>query len=286
MTPTSAEERLRKALVGEFKQSLAPTPADLLRHCENYAVELFDAAAGQVSESERTWVHLHKVALGITRYIFCFDGPWQRAVEYCMLAVLDHGPNPPSTQGDLNERTEGFLRRYLALPEQHQFQDAGPVLVQGRTSDDGDDGVKLEFLDVQHSVTGGLEATGCNGELFISYALSERVEYWTSCSPLPADRAETAIVDTCKSEITPDAAIGESTTANQPESMQEKATRRRAVIDPLLKSKGWTTYRWEQEAEVPSKVGARYRNGETNLRPGSRLKLSSVLGIGIDALPQ
>jgi hypothetical protein len=65
-----------------------------------------------------------------------------------------------------------------------------------------------------------------------------------------------------------------------------RSARRRAVIDPILKARGLSTYRWERDAKVASKVGARYLKGETSLRRDTRKKLAEAVGLQESELPQ
>jgi len=66
------------------------------------------------------------------------------------------------------------------------------------------------------------------------------------------------------------------------ESQHERERRRRNQVDPALKKKGWSVYRWEKEAGVSSKTGRRYIDGDT-LRLGvdTHKKLSESLGIDL-----
>lgn len=71
-----------------------------------------------------------------------------------------------------------------------------------------------------------------------------------------------------------------------PISSPERAEKRRAFVDPILRTKGWSVYRWEKEAGVTSKVGQRYYNGTTNkLRIEQRQKLAKALEIDSNQLP-
>jgi hypothetical protein len=62
------------------------------------------------------------------------------------------------------------------------------------------------------------------------------------------------------------------------ESEDDRATRRQSVMTPILKTLGWTPYRWEQEAGVGSKVANRYLSGKTRrLRSEPRIKLEQAM---------
>ena len=66
--------------------------------------------------------------------------------------------------------------------------------------------------------------------------------------------------------------------------MDEKtrAAWRKAIVGPRLEALGWSVYRWEKEAGVPSKLAQRYLDGKTKkLASSSRAKLSRALGIDL-----
>lgn len=66
------------------------------------------------------------------------------------------------------------------------------------------------------------------------------------------------------------------------EPQEDRANRRQHILEPALRGKGWTVYRWEKEAGVASKVGQRYYDGETErLSAESEMKLSEALGISL-----
>jgi hypothetical protein len=57
---------------------------------------------------------------------------------------------------------------------------------------------------------------------------------------------------------------------------------RRTIVEPRLAALGWSVYRWEKEAGVPSKLAQRYLDGKTvKLEADSRKKLSGALGIDL-----
>jgi len=148
----SAETELREAILSEFLKPELPAPVTLLRHCEPYAVRMFDGWAGQRfdmlgQEEDSSNEYVSYVTNLLKKLPDWFFGcsyippgptlatagvpnpgcPWGRCVEYAMLARVDHGSDSTSTE-------EEIFGRYLRI----------------------------------------------NGHLFLSYALQTRADVWLS----------------------------------------------------------------------------------------------------------
>lgn len=62
-------------------------------------------------------------------------------------------------------------------------------------------------------------------------------------------------------------------------------SRRRSVVDPLLKAKGLSIHDWAQRAIVDHHTAANYLKGKTNPYPDTRKKLANALGLSPNDLP-
>jgi hypothetical protein len=151
----SAETELREAILSEFLKAELPAPIALLRHCEQYAVRMFDVWAeqsfGMLGQRDYGSSEYHSYLRNLRKmlpnwFFGCSyippgptlvtasapdpGSPWGRCVEYAMLARVDHGSDSTSTE-------EEIFGRYLRI----------------------------------------------NGHLFISYALQTRIDVWLSRAP-------------------------------------------------------------------------------------------------------
>ena len=64
-----------------------------------------------------------------------------------------------------------------------------------------------------------------------------------------------------------------------------KHEQRRAVVDPLLKAKGWTVNKWGTQAGVSKNCAYDYLAGKRNLSTANRLAMAQVLGLKAEDLP-
>jgi len=61
--------------------------------------------------------------------------------------------------------------------------------------------------------------------------------------------------------------------------------RRRAVVEPILKTKDWTVNKWGAQAGVGKNCAYEYLDGRRNLSKANRLALAQVLGLTAEDLP-
>jgi hypothetical protein len=107
----AAEEALREALLSEFlsQETGWPPQVKLLVHCERYLVRMFDAEAeGALALPEAEYESFVDRLQDVLPKVF-FGGiasPWNRCMEYVMLACVDHGGRSDLTEPD-------FIKRYL-----------------------------------------------------------------------------------------------------------------------------------------------------------------------------
>jgi ribosome-binding protein aMBF1 (putative translation factor) len=74
--------------------------------------------------------------------------------------------------------------------------------------------------------------------------------------------------------------------AQENEEPEARGARRRAAVEPGLKSKRWTQARWATMAGVDSSVVYDYLKGESKPTPESRKALAEALGVKEPDLPQ
>jgi ribosome-binding protein aMBF1 (putative translation factor) len=60
---------------------------------------------------------------------------------------------------------------------------------------------------------------------------------------------------------------------------EDKADRRRKVIDPRLAKSGWSTLDWAKEANVDYNTASDYLNGRTTPRRHTLRKLAQAIGV-------
>lgn len=75
------------------------------------------------------------------------------------------------------------------------------------------------------------------------------------------------------------------TAAPARESQSETAARRRLIIEPKLKAKGYTANRWAKLAGVDSQTAYRFLEGETKPNPDTCRLLAEVLGMSVNDFP-
>jgi hypothetical protein len=67
----------------------------------------------------------------------------------------------------------------------------------------------------------------------------------------------------------------------------ERATHRRAFVQPLLDNRGWTHGEWATEAEVDKNTARDYVNGKTiKIRPSTLRKMADALGVKATVMPR
>lgn len=84
------------------------------------------------------------------------------------------------------------------------------------------------------------------------------------------------------SEIAPDTALG--LTENEVETTSKEKSRR-AVVEPILKDKGWSLEEWANKAGVDRRTIFDYLKGKTNPRPMNLKAMADSLGLTVRDLP-
>ena len=69
-------------------------------------------------------------------------------------------------------------------------------------------------------------------------------------------------------------------------SAESLSTQRKAVVKPILESKGWSELDWANESNVAYHTAADYLAGKTRSYPSTRLKLAKSLGLTVQQLPR
>jgi hypothetical protein len=119
----SAESDLREAVLAEFLKPELPAPLTLLRHAERYLLRLFDAHAqlrlSDNPDPDEFSEYLRNMTTGLPRMFFGGLGfPWNTCIEYAMIGVVDHGPEPRPSEKEIMARyidTQGQLFLTYAL---------------------------------------------------------------------------------------------------------------------------------------------------------------------------
>ena len=65
-----------------------------------------------------------------------------------------------------------------------------------------------------------------------------------------------------------------------------RAEARRAVLDPLLRERGWSTLDWAQAAHVDFHTTTDYLKGLTKPRRDTLKKLAEALGVAVTSMPE
>jgi hypothetical protein len=260
---TEPADELRELILEEFAKPEFPAPIDLFRICERYMVRLFDIEAEKRAEEPHAeYVRgLENMIENLPRMTFrAPTGPFNLAIQRAMLAFVDHGGKPSRTDEDF-----------------------------------------MPYLNMGAS------------EIFFNYALRSRREYWAAwhlnhSEPAPAAATSEnderipitpAVTSAATSARTPlekrRPRMTKETVAKKPtlervisgETVQERAVRRQAAIDPLLKKATlYSINSWEIQAGVKNKTGRRYYDGVTLMPTEETLKqLARPLGVHHTDLP-
>jgi hypothetical protein len=64
------------------------------------------------------------------------------------------------------------------------------------------------------------------------------------------------------------------------------ATRRKAVVEPILDAKGWSILRWANEADVDYNTASDFLNGLTDPHRPTRVRLAKALSVPVSELPK
>jgi hypothetical protein len=81
------------------------------------------------------------------------------------------------------------------------------------------------------------------------------------------------------------AAVGETVEARAPRDVVAVAARRKAVVEPFLRAKGWSIQDWAGLANVDYNTASDYLNGLTNPHRRTLVRLAKALGIPVSELP-
>jgi hypothetical protein len=82
------------------------------------------------------------------------------------------------------------------------------------------------------------------------------------------------------------AAVGEPAEVRAPRDVVAVAARRKAVVEPLLRAKGWSILDWAGAANVDYNTASDYLNGLTSPHRRTLVRLAKALGLPVSELPQ
>ncbi|MGA8089521.1 MAG: hypothetical protein WCA10_19785 [Terracidiphilus sp.] len=77
-----------------------------------------------------------------------------------------------------------------------------------------------------------------------------------------------------------------SPTRHQLNEKENRATRRKAVVEPLLAKNGWSIFEWATNSDVAFHTADDYLKGKRTPYPSTIKKLAESLGLSVQQLPQ